>query len=49
MRAENRICTKEVHSLQLKWALTGHALQVISLRKYLKSMNYKIAQKVWFK
>jgi hypothetical protein len=28
-----------VHGVLLKWALTGHALQVISQRKYLKSIN----------
>jgi hypothetical protein len=38
-RGEERRCTKEVHTLQLKRALTGHTLSVISLRKYLKSMN----------
>ena len=42
-------CTYRVQTLRLKWALTRHTLQVISLWKYLKSMNYKISQKVRFK
>jgi hypothetical protein len=39
MKREARRCTQAVQMLQLKRALTGHALPVISLRKYLKSMN----------